>query len=51
MNEAEDSKSKQGQQGLAARPRQRPLRQAGAAGGLPRARRLQAQGDRRGAAA
>ena len=41
----------EGQQGVAARPPERPLREAGAAGGLPGARRLQAQGDRRGAAA
>ena len=38
------------EQGVAARPPQRPLRQAGAARGLSRARGLQAEGDRRGAA-
>ena len=40
----------EGQQGVAARPPDRSLREAGAARGLPRPRRLQAEGDRRGAA-
>ena len=42
------TQEQEGQQGVAARPRQRSLRQAGAEGGLPRPRGLQAQGDRRG---
>ena len=44
------SKEQEAEQGVAARPPDRSLRQAGAARGLSRPRRLQAEGDRRAAA-
>ena len=49
MNDDDNTKSKKVNKAWLQRPRQRPLREAGAARGLPRPRRLQAQGDRRDA--
>ena len=48
--DGDQTQGKEAQQGVAARPPHRPLRQAGAARRLPGPGRLQAEGDRRAAA-